>query len=158
MILVSVGNVQAQRLDTPKQDTVLIGNTTSNPIPTREVDNPAKQPFSASSNAFFPANSNSLIINLSGPPAGKTLVVESITGNALIPTGQNLWSVSINGNFLTVVPQGDVGSGNNAFVFSQQLRLYIPAQGTMTFVFGRNSQMGGGVAGVSVSGYLVDAP
>jgi hypothetical protein len=96
MILMSLGVVQAPRIEVPKQDTVIVGNASGNPVPTTDVDNPAKQPFSASSFAFFQSGSNSVVITLAGPPAGKTLVVETITGNALIPTGQNLWSVSLN--------------------------------------------------------------
>jgi len=126
--------------------------------PVTDVDNPARQPFSESANAFFQNGSRDVILNLPLPPAGKELVIEFVTINALIPTGENLWSASINRNPLVIVPQGDVGSGNDAFTASQQVRLYVSSQESILFIVSRNTTAGGGVVGVTISGYLVDVP
>jgi hypothetical protein len=139
----------------PKPQDVVVDNTTSNPVPVKDVENPARQPFSTSANAFFEPGSRDAIFNLPTAPAGKTLVIEFVTVNALIPTGQNLWSANINHVPLVIVPQGDVGTGNDAFTASQQCRFYISDQGEINFIVSRNSTTGSGVVGATVSGYLV---
>lgn len=157
IIIVSLLGIQPSQAG-PKSSPVTVDNTVADPVPVRDVDNPARQPFSSSQNAFFSPGSRDAIFDLPLPPSGKQLVIESVTVNALIPTGQNLWSASINHNPLIIVPQGDVGSGNDAFTASQQFRLYVTSQGSITFIVSRNSSTGSGVVQGTISGYLVDMP
>jgi hypothetical protein len=157
IIIVSLCGVQSSQAD-PKPTQVIVDNTAANPVPVKDVASAARQPFSGSQNAFFQSGSRDAFFNLPLPPAGKQLVIESVTVNALIPTGQNLWSASINHNPLIIVPQGDVGTGSDAFTASQQFRLYITSQDSITFIVSRNSSTGSGVVVGTISGYLVDMP
>jgi hypothetical protein len=67
-------------------------------------------------------------------------------------------SASINHNPLVIVPQGDVGTGNNAFTASQPVRPYVSSQDSITFIVSRNSTTDSGVVAGTISGYLVDLP
>lgn len=157
IVVLSFFGVQSSQAE-PKPTHVIVDNAVANPAQVRDVDNPARQPFSGSQNATFQPGSRDAIFSVPPPPSGKQLVIESVTVNALIPTGQNLWSASLNHNPLIIVPQGDVGTGFDAFTASQQVRLYLAAGDSITFIVSRNSTTGSGVVGGTVSGYLVDVP
>ena len=101
-------------------------------------------------------------------PAGKRLVIEHVSVRAELPPGQTARAsivVSLEGqpvsHWLVMVGQGTViGTPTNraVFVASQTTRLYADPGGGWGVNTERDSDVGGGVAYASISGYFVDLP
>jgi hypothetical protein len=160
------GTVQAQQsgswdVGITGTPTFQVGNVANNPVPGRDVDNPARQPFTK-----VVTDSNSFAV-----PSGKRLVIEYVSGGGFISTGQKflevgfLFTALIDGDRAGVqhhfVPvfTGTQNTGMNQFdvyAVSQQTRIYVEPGGLVQGFLEKTS----GVAGVSftVSGYLVDVP
>jgi hypothetical protein len=160
------GTVQAQQsgswdVGITGTPTFQVGNVANNPVLGRDVDNPARQPFTnvVSDNHSFTV------------PPGKRLVIEYVSGGGFISTGQKflevgfLFTALIDGDRAGVqhhfVPvfTGTQNTGTNLFdiyAVSQQTRIYVEPGGLVEGFLEKTS----GVAGVSftVSGYLVDVP
>jgi hypothetical protein len=141
----------------------------ANPLSVRDVDNPARQPYG-----------NFRIINLndgdggnttffSEVPAGKRLVIEQISLDGYVPTGQ-IWQRAVIGvdrgnSTLTfdieVKPRGPDPFSNGArdqFASSQQVRLYADAGSTPSFFVQRSNSAGTARMQMTISGYFVDVP
>ena len=145
----------------PQNNTVKIDN--SSPVAVRDVDNPARQPFQANFQFFIQdgsfGSSQSLIV-----PAGKQLVIEYISADSGVPTGQlariGLYT-SINGQFslhyVVTNRLGAVGNGDDEFVAGQPTTIYAD-QGTEVQVgFSKNAGQGFANCSVTLSGHFVDA-
>lgn len=144
---------------------VTVENTTADPLPTRDVDNPARQPVTFHLSEL--ANEGQASAGLSSgftPPAGKRLVVEFVSGFLSLPTGQNafaeIFSIGPNGGFfhaLVPVATGDFPAfaRPNIFSMSQQLRLYSESSGPLQIGFTRNGTTGTALLQLTFSGYLV---
>lgn len=101
-------------------------------------------------------------------PAGKRLVIEHVAVRAELPLGQTARAsivVSVQDqpieHWLVMVGQGIVmGTPTHraVFVASQPLRLYEDPGGGWGVNMERDSDVGGGVAYASISGYFVDLP
>lgn len=100
-------------------------------------------------------------------PAGKRLVIESVTVYAALPSGENIWQVGMSttnnnqsiSHTIAVTPQGQDDNGLVRFSGTFALRSFSDAGPTsVTFIFSRNSTTGLGFAGASLSGYLLDVP
>jgi hypothetical protein len=150
---------------------VTVGNPADNPVLTRDVDNPAEEPFelslcegSGTEGAYCPAGSGSYPIPATSPTTGKAVkrfVAEFASGECQAAADTYLASVSLirtfsdggNGLGFALVPVNLGIPGGNHYVFAQQLRLYYNPGESVT----------AGVARVgvdqlclwSVSGYLV---
>ena len=156
---VNVGNtLSVNVVGTP---TVQVGNTAANPLPVRDAENPARQPFTET---LVSPNKPSLTV-----PVGKRLVIEFVSGSGFITSGQKFLTTALQctvytkdgvGNVLhnfTPSLMGTQNTGNNLFdIFSisQQTRLYVEPGGTVE-IFMENTA---GVVGLrfTVTGYLVD--
>lgn len=100
-------------------------------------------------------------------PAGKRLIIESITVYAAVPTGQNIWGVGMNthkngsviGHTIVVTAQGTDNSGNARFAGTYPFHAFSDAgTGSVAIYFNRDSLSGSWAFGASISGYLVDVP
>lgn len=146
-----------------KPETVVVENAASDPVPvavqtevtTRSADNPAFHPYEDSKTGSFDGNSGEVTFQI---PAGKRLVVELVTVEAYVPSGQRATRAYIGLNHrLTLDPQG-TESVFDLFAGTHSMRLYIgPNQNFSVHVY-RNSSAGTGTYFVTVSGYLVDLP
>ena len=163
------GTVQAQQagawsvgLD-PSQNTVRVGNTEADPVPVANV-NDARQPFQR----FFSLNATDFPNALGSfqVPSGKRLVIEYASFRGEKPQGQILELViqtTVNSvlapHFLTPSPVGAMGT-SEFFTASQQMRVYAdPGTSVGVFIQRFAGPFTGNIsAGVSISGYLVDAP
>ena len=149
---------------------VVVTNTAAQPVPTKDQNNPAYQPFqwqgfvSVAAGSWYGTTTFQV-------PAGKRLVVEqisalvSITGGA---SGQiprlDLNTAAPNPQVNTFVPLVFVGSQANlsvSFVAMQPLRAY--ADGSVLVEVARSQDINGGFSGtlsgsVSVIGHLVNIP
>lgn len=175
--------IQQSPAATPK---VVVKNGTSNPVPVTvqdtvpvdvqnpvntsatAADNPAFQPYEQGNSITIASNSNGGNVDFD-VPAGKRLVIESVTVISFFPIGQHLVEASFRTTLgsvllfhtLVVHPQPDDAVLNNAVSSASQLtRGYSDAgTGSVRVFIRRDSASGSGAsANVSVTGYLVDVP
>ena len=83
---VNVGNTPTVNLASgssvgldPSNNTVQLGNTMANPVPVRDVDNPARQPFQKGTFYFLNDGESSKGTTLFFVPFGKRLVIEQVS-------------------------------------------------------------------------------
>jgi hypothetical protein len=147
---------------------------TASPVPARDVDNPARQPFFGQFDVSISNGSNSGFGNLatSAVPAGKRLVIEYISALTSVPSGQKVTVIEI----ITAGAPGGAASltwlgadfkatfdGLDRFITSQPVRLYadsgaaIGSPAVRAYV-SRDGDGGIGYSFVNISGYLVDVP
>lgn len=122
----------------------------SSPLLTRDMDNPAFQPFQASTTV------TGVFVTV---PAGKILVIEFVAGYQVIPspsgTGLELFIPAVN-IYYYIAPQNisTPGTGNYFHNYSQQTRIYLTAGQQLRVNFNNASSS----RYVSISGYFVNAP
>jgi hypothetical protein len=155
----------------PPTENVRVANT---PLPTRDVDNPARQPIQVQAGQGLGQFTGLPLVVYTVPP-GKRLVVEHFSSELGAPTGsavdRYLLSVANDpaqpgsGSFVHFIPPashapcGTCVAGSELWVASLPIRMYVDSgkalvagvslstsAGPNTFVF------------YSVSGYLVDVP
>jgi hypothetical protein len=116
---------------------VTVSNTTANPVPTRATDNPARQAVlligAVDVPDGFSGEGAPMSSSFGGPeftvPAGQRLVVESVSGDIVTPTGQTPLRAAILSNSPAgIVPvavfQGTDGSLNH-FSFATPFTDYL---------------------------------
>lgn len=144
---------------------VVVVNTAAEPVPARDVDNPAREPFQR----FLVGQVDDGEINAGDSvsfsvPAGKRLVIEYVSLLGVVPAGQKLrvkidaFAGGPGSHQLTLSNEGSFQAGRDDYKASHLTRIYADP-GTDVFLrVARNSTSG--VAGInaSVSGYLVDVP
>lgn len=157
----------------PVTGTVSVSNLGGTPLPVRDVDNPARQPFQANIIEAPPFIPNPVFFTV---PAGKRLVIEYVSADiqaasqcasapryALTTTAGG---VTLE-HFFYTKDAGTVGLSVNdvrrAFGLSQQTRIYADpnTQVTVDIRTGTFPACGFNVnegSGIRVSGYLVDVP
>lgn len=133
--------------------------------PVCEVNNPDRHPFQASVEISLPAGTegqNGFVT----VPAGKRLVIQYVSGQAFLPSGQKaLFSVivSLQGqkvgttHYLESTVVGPFGS-QDCFQCGRMVQLYADAGNTVMLRTDRNSPAGAGLSRMSLSGHLVSVP
>jgi hypothetical protein len=146
------------------QPTVKIGNNAATPVLVRDLDNPARHPFQFYA-TFSKTGGNFLTDNQIAVPAGKRLVIETVTVQAYVPAGQKLLA-QINmvggGTFaqhnILLTPQGGFDFNLlDYFAATESVRLYADQGSAVPFSLTRSSSdanLWGG--SYTVSGYLID--
>lgn len=138
---------------------VLVTNSTSKPVPTRQ----AASPFQRTLRTDFAADQLGASVTFT-VPAGKQLTIEYASMNAMIDNGLVTTfglSTTAGGeradHLLTVTSQGAAGGFGESFIGAQAVRIYADPGTTVTLGAGR--QVGGrGVFVASISGTLVKTP
>jgi len=147
---------------------VVVTNSPAQPVPVKDQDNPARQPFHFSA----PISVNVAFANVNVPvPAGKRLVIEQISAEVHVmqtsgtyPSfGATAFANGVDGNMwapMTYVGPGD--DGPNYFAI-QQVRLYgDPGTNVILHLYKSrdiNQVYSGIVSGyISITGYLVNIP
>jgi hypothetical protein len=149
---------------------VKIQNQTANdgnavPIMVRDSDSPGRHPFQV--RVDFPINDGTNEGESGGirVPAGKRLVVEYVSANITLPSGQKVLEVWVittqNGSaiqhFFSTAFQGTSNILTGYFTISQQTRLYSdPSAISAGIVVFRNALSGSGFVSFRISGYLID--
>jgi hypothetical protein len=147
---------------------VTVVNPDSKPVPVRDVENPARQPFQqelflSTPDGLLGANDQFTV------PSGKRLVIEFVSFSMTWPAGQVTTRAFINvcnasGNscpasfYLPASFQATEFGGSEFFVASSPTRLYADPGTVVSAAVRRNVTAGTGLATVAVSGYLVDVP
>jgi len=140
---------------------VQIGNSPASPVPVRNVENPARQPFQASGQCSL-----TNLLNCSADiavPAGKLLVIETITLQFLVDTGlrgEASVVVTLNGSpqfhLLPVDFQATTTSGTDVLRGAHAVRLYADPGSKVTFAAEVTNIPVVGDFTATFSGYLVD--
>jgi hypothetical protein len=147
---------------------VKVTNTASNPVPTRDVDNPAQQPFQQDSVLSTPDGLLGADDTFTVPD-GKRLVIEFVSFQGSWPAGQATTRLFIgvcnSGGgtcqtrfFFAAISQGPDFGGAALFTASSPTRLYADPGTEVTVSVRRNAATGEGLANVALSGYLVNVP
>jgi hypothetical protein len=133
-------------------------------VPVRDVDNPARHPFQFYG-TLSKTGGNFQTDNQIAVPAGKRLVIETVTVQAFVPAGQKLLA-QINlvggGTFaqhnLMLTPQGGFNFDLlDYFAATESMRLYADQGSAVPFSLTRSSSDANFWGGsYTVSGYLVD--
>lgn len=149
-------------------NSTLTGNGTAvaplginSPLTIRNADNPAFQPVQFREIQIGGADTTTIFT----VPAGKRLVIETVSGNGNIFSGQKFLALSINTtnsvggsqmpHYFTPVFTGTQGSFD-FYSFNQSVRIYADPQ--TNIVLSRNTTSGNVNIGITVSGYYVDVP
>ena len=140
---------------------VQIGNSPASPVLVRNVENPARQPFQASGHCSL-----TNLLNCSADiavPAGKLLVIETITLQFLVDTGlrgEASVVVTLNGSpqfhLLPVDFQATTTSGTDVLRGAHAVRLYADPGSKVTFAAEVTNIPVVGDFTATFSGYLVD--
>ena len=146
----------------------------TNPLPVRDVDSPARQPFQAdATGSFLNGGVSTGDVHITTVPAGKLLIIEHMSALGTMIVGQKMTSVAIyttlqkfnNGNgvphFLAISLQGNNPVYNeDFFAASQDTRLYADPGTEVTGFALRDSTTGLNANAVrfTISGYFVDVP
>ena len=158
---VKVVNTPAEPV--PVTGAVTVGNAAASPVLVRDVDRSAPQPFSYSTATSFPGTSD-----FAGPmtfnvPAGKILVIETVSMKVEVAAGSNLraafatFSGGVASEFylpMTGTPWGAF----QRFQTTQQVRIHADPGAQVWTLVQREGALPGGAAWFNVAGYLVDAP
>src|SRR5436190_65074 len=127
----------AQDVNVVNTPNVNVVNTPDNPMPVRDVDNPARQPFQAEAvGGFADGASTTDDIPITTVPAGKLLVIEHVSVFGAMLPGQRMVSGTllhegghISGlahDHLTIDPQGSNAAGSRDYFVANyvSVRLY----------------------------------
>jgi hypothetical protein len=149
---------------------VQVINTEAAPVQTQDVDNPAFQPFQLSQILTFPvgllgSNADFTV------PAGKRLVIEFVSFQLTMPSGQkptfnfitidNPGQATVTFSFpmLSEFNAGIIGGVNSdVFIGTSLTRLYANPGSKVTLSVRRNAVIETGLATVSLAGYYVNVP
>jgi hypothetical protein len=152
-------------VNTPNVNVV---NTTASPVPVRDVDNPARQPFQAQVVGGRVADGASTTgdIPITTVPAGKLLIIDYVSVFGRILSGQKLNHVSVINSTvqyggLQISPQGSNADGSrDYFVASQLVRMDFSHSGVVSVLGERDSNLVENPSSVTftISGYFVDCP
>jgi hypothetical protein len=140
---------------------VNVTNTEANPVPTRDVDNSARQTFQHQMDLTF-INGQSRVSADMAVPAGKILVVEYVSGLSRFSSffGSSIVDGEI-GTFRggqTVFHHFDFSDSRSGLtsIAGQSLRAYADGFGGIQILVEREGNQGQQDVRISVTGYLVD--
>jgi hypothetical protein len=146
-------------------------NVVNTPLPVRDVENPARQPFNAVKqfSFFFDVDSGFVPFGESVPP-DKQAVLEYVTAECRLPSGQrpslqitqvapSPTSVTEIANpiliYQATVPFGPAAT-HDIYHSSDPVRLYLPPGTQIHLRAERNPATGIGLCTVYISGYLIN--
>jgi hypothetical protein len=164
LVFLSAGQTQAQY-----SSPVRVVNAPSQPAQTRDVDTPRRQPFHGSATFSFTAGSAFAtgVFDFT-VPAGKRAVIEFVSANGSLPSGQQINEAEVVTNMFltgggtgqkrhTVLVNTQATSVLDRFVISQPILQYADL-GTPEIRLNRGATTGTGAFEASISGHLIDTP
>jgi len=139
---------------------VEINNTELNPVPVRVANETTFQPWREMFDLELEAGQTSRMVPFPAIPAGKRLVIESVTAQLLVKTTQIPYIQLIIDGVYYYMALSNIGSytpGQYVWMATHDLKLYADNYGTVRIL------RAGGTditlfASLSLSGYLVDLP
>ena len=153
---------------------VQIVNTAANPVPSQDVDNPARQPVSFETSVSVSANAMNgyafqayqVPAGAYQVPAGKQLVIDYVSMNSEVQTAEQVFSISFQEEGITnliFVPVSNVGSfaanpSLHGVVAGQAVAMYVRAGDYLDVGVTTNAGAPGANVFVSWTGHLVNLP
>lgn len=147
----------------PGPQDVNVINPTSSPVPVRDVENPARQPFQ--SHVQCSLNGSNVCEGTMTAPSGKELVIEFVSIDLFADSGAMAYPPRL------AVPQGasqefyffslprQIDDGSEAvFAGVHQTRLYVAPSGEIQLHCSLSQSVSLGACEATISGYLVDVP
>jgi hypothetical protein len=149
----------------PPTSNVNVVNTPTSPVPVRDVDNPARQPFQTAGLTGFSNGNNSTAVTILTVDAGHRLIIEHVSVFGEMLPGQKMVQAYLVTNFsdtyLRISAQGsNAGGSRDYFVASEQVLCSAHPQTEVVGIIERDSTAGDNFNSVrfTISGYFVDAP
>lgn len=138
-------------------NTVQVFATTNTPVFVRDVDNPARQIYQRSLQSSQSSVSSWLVV-FDAVPAGKRLVVEFISLEAVVSNGNVIRAIVDHqqGDPTHRFPLSAQATGD--FVAAQQMRMYFEAGETPRISVFRDTNTGTIYLAGTISGYYIDVP
>jgi hypothetical protein len=136
----------------------LIANDDSNPIPVRDVDQAAREPFQADLFETYEGFSGATVVVK--VPVGKRLVIEHVSAAVTLQTGGLTTAGLSAGDFFVTVPCATMSldfNGRPHYACAVQTKLFVESDKTVHFSVHTSADSGGFFRGF-VSGYYVPAP
>jgi hypothetical protein len=139
---------------------VLIANTAANPVPVRDVDN-GQQPvivqgaFGIGTGQF---NGSGSLLTV---PAGKRLVIETVSIFFGIPQGQFLEQLALGAGFHSfqlTPPRKGTSTGTDYYGGTFAFRTYFDPGAKVTVSAVRSANSGSTIINVTMSGYYINVP
>ena len=152
---------------------VTVGNSPANPVPVRETERPALQPFVHIFHTFGFNNGEDRAETEFVPiPAGKRLVLEDVSVGAILDAGQKLEielvRVGVGGEHnrhgiavshqVTFPAAGGNPTGTDFLAGGRPIRIYLEPGEKLTAAARRNSTISGAFIDMVVYGYFIDLP
>jgi hypothetical protein len=146
--------------------TVTVGNTANNPVPIRDTDNAARQPWQWTAEIDIAAG-NGEACTSTDVPDGKELVIENVSAAAAVQTGQKLaflivtttqQAAQVRHYFVPVWTGTRSVSPPELFAVGQATRLYSEAGTGNVSVCADTAGSGDASVLPALSGYLVNVP
>ncbi|MFI5365472.1 MAG: hypothetical protein ACHQ4J_07600 [Candidatus Binatia bacterium] len=139
-----------------------IANPQATPMPIRNVDNPALQPFQTEVQINLDDGTSMGAVPLTGPDNAE-IVIEYLSAIVDVPSGEKaLFSVETTGGCSDVVHDGfpatfarSPGEGTDELVLGRLTQIYADPGSTVTLAVSRSQSTGAITATLSLSGYLV---
>jgi len=163
---VKVINTPAEAVPVAVQGTpsVTVGNAPSQPVPTRGVDEPARQPVQRTGLLIFAAGDQIKEQTLYTVPAGKRLVIEEASVRAQLFDGVSQAMVFLRsngggfgGHYVPLTPIGLIDGLGTVLVGTEALHGYADAGTNVDVSITINTASGsGGRFEVTFTGHLVD--
>jgi hypothetical protein len=157
-----------QKVNVVNTPNVTVANPSTNAVAVRGVDNPAFQPFHALRVEFLNTGQAGKFVDLVAVPAGKRAVIETVTVETQLPSGQKpqIMIITTSGgtsvnHWVTLTPQPpEPAGGKDSFSATLSMRLYADPMTSIQFFLGRVAAgyTGDNGAEVTISGYYVDVP
>jgi len=150
-------NLQAQDVN--------VINSIKNPVPVSDVNN-GQQPFQMTATNFLAKGLSGTAKTIYTVPAGKRLVIETISTRAELASVDTPDRVEVLTNAdvgtafheLLVLKQGVDLSGHGVFVGTHYMRAYSEPGTNVVFQFTRSNTSDSAFATVTITGYFVDVP
>lgn len=148
---------------------VQIVNTSANPVPSQDVDNPARQPVSFETLVGVSANAtNGLTFQAYQVPAGKELVIDYVSMSQDVQNSEQVFSISFKeelqqGVNLILVPVSNLGSlatspNFHQVVAGQPVAMYVLGGDFVDVGVATNGGPSGADLFVAWTGHLVNLP
>jgi len=151
------------------QTDVKVVNSNNEPVPVRDLNEASRELFIKKVSILIPSGQSSYSASIS-VPAGKRLVIESVSGGTFLLKGQTLYvllstevtgDLAFDGTLYLLGNNIQFNTNQDLSGFTQQIRLYSTSVLAITAcrAGGAASSFSGDInVQVTVSGYLLDKP
>lgn len=138
---------------------VTVINPSTDPVKTRNVDEPGRNPYQFFKN-LQPCVNTTCQVTTPAVPEGKRLVVQHVSAFGALTSPGNTVEVVVSSKVavLSTFAPPVFGTTNQGFAFDQPVLGYVDAGDTVTFFISTNGSFNQAASDFVITGYLVDCP